>query len=116
MPELLQLHHQQVPEDCEVVEPSWNVWPADPANFSTQNREGHFIPEPGPLELVGVKRLPILRTSKVRPVNTQQAIIVVVTFVPVVEKDLKKGERTDEIEVELNFHLPHLAPNLPIPE
>jgi len=91
------------------------VWPADPANFSTQNREGHFIPQPGPLELVGVKRLPIFRASKVRPVNTQQAIVVVVTFVPVVEKDLKKGEWTDEIDIKLNFHLPQMAPNLPIP-
>ena len=42
------------------------------------------------LELVGVKRLPILCASKVRPVNTQQAIVVVVAFVPVVKKDLKK--------------------------
>ena len=49
---------------------------------------------------MGVKRLPILRASKVRPVNTQQAIVVVVAFVPVVKKDLKKGERTDEIEIE----------------
>ena len=88
------------------------MWPADPANYSTQNQEGHFIPEPGPLELVGVKRLPIFRTSKVCPINTQQAIVVVVAFVPVVKKDLKKGERMDAIELELNFHLPHMAPNL----
>jgi hypothetical protein len=51
---------------------------------------------------VGVNRLPILCTIKVCPVNTQQAIVVVVAFVPVVEKDLKRGKRTDEIEIELN--------------
>ena len=53
---------------------------------------------------MGVKRLSILHASKVHPVNTQQAIVVVDAFVPVVKKDLKKGERTDEIEIELPAH------------
>ncbi len=65
--------------------------------YTCKLHDFHMEPPGGLLHFVQSKEV-----SKVHPINTQQAIVVVVTFVPVVEKDMTRGERMDEIEIALN--------------